>query len=285
MIAGRYVLADRIGRGGMGTVWRVFDLRTQSWLAAKVLGLGDSEALIRFTREQAVRIRHPHVLTPTGWAAEDDTALFTMPLVRGGSVADLARPLPLGFVVELLDQLLQGLVAVHAAGVVHRDIKPTNLLLEATGVRRPRARLADFGVASPTSTRGVVGTKPYASPEQEAGLHPEPSDDVYSVGVLGLRLATAPGPLQSWIGELTGPREQRPTAVDALASLRGLGIPFEAGPPVPDRLGEVAVPLEAALGLARRRRAGIRVRLLLACGCFAGAIGLSTAAAARVLAQ
>lgn len=285
MIAGRYVLADRIGRGAMGTVWRVFDLRTQSWLAAKVLGLADSEAMVRFTREQAVRIAHPHVLTPNGWAAEDDTAVFTMPLVRGGSLADLARPLPLGFVVELLDQLLQGLVAVHAAGVVHRDVKPANLLLEATGVRRPRARLTDFGVASPTSARGVVGTKPYASPEQEAGLAPDPRDDVYSVGVLALRLVADPGRLQPWIGDLTAARDRRPTAIEALASLRGLEIPFEEGPPIPDRLGEVAVPLEASLGLARRRRAGIRVRLLLACGCFTGAIGLAAAAATRVLAQ
>ena len=285
MIAGRYVLADRIGRGGMGTVWRVFDLRTQSWLAAKVLGLAHSDAMIRFVREQAVRIDHPHVLTPTGWAAEDDTALFTMPLVRGGSVADLPHPLPIGYAAELLDQLLQGLVAVHAAGVIHRDVKPANLLLDATGVRRPRARLADFGVASPTSTRGVVGTPPYAAPEQDAGLPPDPRDDVYSVGVLALRLLEHPGPLHDWIGRLTCTRDQRPTAVEALARLRRLGIPFEDGPPVPDRLGEVAVPLEAVLGLSRRRRAGVRVRLLMACSCFAGTIGLSAAAAARVLAQ
>lgn len=285
MIAGRYVLVDRIGRGGMGTVWRVFDLRTQAWLAAKVLGLADSDAMIRFTREQAVRIHHPHVLTPSGWAAEDDTALFTMALVRGGSVADLPRPLPLGYVVELLDQLLQGLIAAHAAGVVHRDIKPANLLLEATGVRRPRARLADFGVASPTSTRGVVGTKPYASPEQEAALAPDPRDDLYSVGVMALLLLGEPGPLRPWIARLTAAREQRPTAIDALASLRALDIRFEEGPAIPDRLGEVAVPLEASLGLSRTPKPAVSVRLVAACACFAGAIGLSAAAAARVLAQ
>lgn len=285
MIAGRYVLVDRIGRGGMGAVWRVFDLRTQSWMAAKVLALPHSEAMLRFTREQAVRIAHPHVLTPTGWAAEDDTAVFTMPLVRGGSLADLPRPLPIGYVAELLDQVLQGLIAVHAAGVVHRDVKPANVLLDATGVRRPRARLADFGVASPTASVGLVGTAPYASPEQEAGLPPDPRDDVYSVAVMGRRLLQEPGPLSAWLDRLTRPRPDRPSAIDALARLRALEIAFQDGPPVPDRIGEVAVPLEATLGLSPRRRPTPSPRVLAACACFAASIGLAATAAARVLAQ
>src|SRR5687768_3803447 len=120
-LAGRYLLIDQIGAGGMGSVWRVRDLRTKRLLAAKVLGSHDSGMLLRFVREQSVRIQHPHVVAPTGWAAEDDLVIFTMDLVRGGSVATLLRdhgPLPESYVAVVLDQTLQALAAVHAAGVV-----------------------------------------------------------------------------------------------------------------------------------------------------------------------
>src|SRR4051794_1381259 len=140
-LAGRYALLDQVGAGAMGAVWRVRDLRTGKVVAAKVLGAHDSSALLRFVREQSVRIAHPHVVAPTGWAAEDHLVVFAMDLVRGGSVETLSRergPLPTSYVATLLDQLLQALDAVHAAGVVHRDVKPANLLLEPGG---PHLRL------------------------------------------------------------------------------------------------------------------------------------------------
>src|SRR5690349_15740778 len=117
----------------MGSVWRARDGRTREVVAAKVLGVHDSATLLRFVREQGLRIRHPHVLTPTGWAAEDHQVVLGMELVRGGSVDQLLAehgPLPAAYAAALLDQLLQALGAVHAAGVVHRDLKPANLLLE-----------------------------------------------------------------------------------------------------------------------------------------------------------
>ena len=80
-VAGRYVLLEEIGRGGHGVVHRALDLRTRRHVAAKVLRGGDPEALLRFVREQAHRIEHPHVLAPLGWAAEDDVALIAMELV------------------------------------------------------------------------------------------------------------------------------------------------------------------------------------------------------------
>ncbi len=98
----------------------------------------DAHSLLRFVREQALRIDHPHVLAPASWAADDDQVLFTMDLVAGGSLVHLVGdygPLPPAYVCTLLDQLLSGLAAVHAEDVVHRDIKPANLLLEATGTR------------------------------------------------------------------------------------------------------------------------------------------------------
>ncbi|HMQ65804.1 MAG TPA: serine/threonine protein kinase, partial [Arachnia sp.] len=85
VFAGRYELIDQIGLGGMGSVWRVRDLRADAVVAAKVLRQSDAVAVLRFVREQAVRIHHPHIIVPLGWAGEDDRVLFTMPVVEGGS--------------------------------------------------------------------------------------------------------------------------------------------------------------------------------------------------------
>ncbi|NED81010.1 serine/threonine protein kinase, partial [Streptomyces sp. SID11233] len=89
IFAGRYVLADPIGRGGAGAVWRAWDRRRRRYVAAKVLHRRDAHTLLRFVREQALRIDHPHVLAPRSWAADDEQVLFTMDLARGGSVERL----------------------------------------------------------------------------------------------------------------------------------------------------------------------------------------------------
>ncbi|MEV0978699.1 protein kinase [Streptomyces sp. NPDC049915] len=197
VFAGRYELVDPIGRGGVGAVWRVWDHRRRRYAAAKVLQQRDAHALLRFVREQALRIDHPHVLAPTSWAADDDQVLFTMDLVTGGSLVHLVGdygPLPPAFVCTLLDQLLSGLAAVHAEGVVHRDVKPANILLEATGTARPRLRLSDFGIAMRlgeprlTETNLVVGTPGYLAPEQLLGAEPDFPADLFAVGLVALYL-------------------------------------------------------------------------------------------------
>ncbi|MFJ9716035.1 serine/threonine-protein kinase [Streptomyces sp. NPDC101213] len=197
VFAARYELADPIGRGGVGAVWRAWDHRRRRYVAAKVLQQSDAHALLRFVREQALRIDHPHVLAPASWAADDDKVLFTMDLVTGGSLVHLVGdygPLPAPFVCTLLDQLLSGLSAVHAEGVVHRDIKPANILLEATGTARPRLRLSDFGIAMRlgeprlTETNLVVGTPGYLAPEQMMGADPDFPADLFAVGLVALYL-------------------------------------------------------------------------------------------------
>ncbi|MFE2420427.1 serine/threonine-protein kinase [Streptomyces hokutonensis] len=197
VFAGRYELVDPIGRGGVGAVWRAWDHRRRRYVAAKVLQQSDAHSLLRFVREQALRIDHPHVLAPASWAADDDKVLFTMDLVAGGSLVHLIGdygPLPPAFVCTLLDQLLSGLAAVHAEGVVHRDIKPANLLLEATGTARPRLRLSDFGIAMRlgearlTETNLVVGTPGYLAPEQMMGAEPDFPADLFAVGLVALYL-------------------------------------------------------------------------------------------------
>ncbi|WP_217212306.1 serine/threonine-protein kinase [Streptomyces sp. AC550_RSS872] len=197
VFAGRYELVDPIGRGGVGAVWRAWDHRRRRYVAAKVLQQSDAHSLLRFVREQALRIDHPHVLAPASWAADDDKVLFTMDLVAGGSLVHLIGdygPLAPSFVCTLLDQLLAGLAAVHAEGVVHRDIKPANLLLEATGTARPRLRLSDFGIAMRlgeprlTETNLVVGTPGYLAPEQLMGAEPDFPADLFAVGLVALYL-------------------------------------------------------------------------------------------------
>lgn len=197
VFAGRYELVDPIGRGGVGAVWRAWDHRRRRYVAAKVLQQSDAHSLLRFVREQALRIDHPNVLAPASWAADDDKVLFTMDLVGGGSLVHLIGdygPLPPAFVCTLLDQLLAGLAAVHAEGVVHRDIKPANILLEATGTGRPRLRLSDFGISMRlgeprlTETNYVVGTPGYFAPEQLLGSEPDFPADLFAVGLVALYL-------------------------------------------------------------------------------------------------
>lgn len=197
VFAGRYELVDPIGRGGVGAVWRAWDHRRRRYVAAKVLQQSDAHTLLRFVREQALRIDHPHVLAPASWAADDDKVLFTMDLVAGGSLVHLVQdygPLPPAVVCTLLDQLLSGLAAVHAERVVHRDIKPANVLLDATGTARPRLRLSDFGIAMRlgeprlTETDYVVGTPGYLAPEQLMGADPDFTADLFGVGLVALYL-------------------------------------------------------------------------------------------------
>jgi serine/threonine-protein kinase len=258
VIAGRYAMLDQIGAGGMGSVWRARDERSGEIVAVKVLGHHSAALLVRFVREQAVRVRHPHVVAPIGWAADDDLVVLAMDLVTGGSVQDLLDEhgtFPVGYAASLLEQLLQALAAVHAAGLVHRDVKPANLLLQPTEGDRPHLRLGDFGVAAPiadaryTTVPGAIGTQGYMAPEQARGALPDPCQDLYSVGRVGLQLITGlpperqgaigSGPLRPLLERLlvVDPAQRLASAEAALRLLRRLDVAFEDGPHVPDRLG------------------------------------------------
>ncbi|ONI75469.1 hypothetical protein BWI15_06345 [Kribbella sp. ALI-6-A] len=203
MFAGRFELIDPIGSGGTGTVWRAWDRRLERLCAAKVLRQRHAGVLLRFVREQGRRLDHPNILSPYGWAADDDQALLAMELVGGGSVSTLLSdfgPLPDRYAAELLAQLLAALARVHSAGLVHRDVKPANLLLEATGINPPVLRLSDFGIAlsldEPRLTHqgAVVGTPGYLAPETLAGEPPSTAQDLYAVGVTAWQLLTGDEP-------------------------------------------------------------------------------------------
>jgi len=228
LLAGRYELLDEVGQGATGVVWRAWDRRRRTYVAVKTVDTRGADT--------GAGIVHPHVLAPTWSAAEDGTVFGVMDLVRGGSLLDLCAEngrLPEAFVTVVVDQLLQALVAVHVRGIVHRDVKPANLLLEATGAGRPCVRLADFGDES------TIGTRGYLAPEREAGAPAHPSQDVHAAGVLTRRLLDRSGPLVTLADSMSRPDAgRRPTAPQALARLRSLPVP-RAGrwPVVPDRLG------------------------------------------------
>jgi serine/threonine-protein kinase len=227
LLAGRYELRHEIGRGATGVVWLAWDRPRAAYVAVKVF----EEA----GHALSVCVEHPHVLAQIA-SVDDDTAFAAMDLVRGGSLLDLCAEhgrLPESFVAVLVDQVLQALVAVHAAGVVHRDVKPANLLLDPTGTGRPRVRLADFG------DERTIGTRGYLAPEREAGAPAHPSQDIFATGVLTRRLLDRPGPLVTLADSMArAETDRRPTATDALARLRSLPVPRGGPwPTVPDRLG------------------------------------------------
>jgi eukaryotic-like serine/threonine-protein kinase len=258
-VAGRFQLIEQIGEGATGTVWRARDRRRGRVVAVKVLSRHGAGEVVRFVREQSLRVAHPHVVAPDGWAADDDVVALSMDLVRGGT-ADLLLgrhgALPEDYVAVLLDQLLQALDAVHRAGLVHRDVKPANLLLEPTGTGRPHLRLGDFGVATAIGGRDPTGagTDGYVAPDQAAGAAPDPRQDLFAAGMtaaelLSGRLPATPGDLPR--GALrpllrplvAGDPGHRPgSAAVALALLRQTGVPTGTPwlrrphpPDVPDR--------------------------------------------------
>jgi len=196
LIAGRYRLGEQLGRGGMGTVWRAVDTMLDRDVAVKELRLprlvDDEERATmsaRMLREAraAARIDHPNVVTIFDVAEEDGQPWIVMELVRGMSLAqELEKngPIPPVQVAEMGLRLLAALEAAHEVGVLHRDVKPANVLLARNG----RVVLSDFGVASVedsatlTQAGAMVGSPEYLAPEQIAGEPPGPASDLFSLG-------------------------------------------------------------------------------------------------------
>lgn len=199
VLGDRYELVELLAAGGMGRVWRAHDRRLDRAVAVKVLRseyTDDAVSLARFRAEAQVsaRLRHRNIaaLHDYGEATGPDgevCAYLVMELVEGESLAArLAREPrpPLELVLDVVDQTAAALAAAHRAGVVHRDVKPGNVLLGADGV----VRITDFGIAWSTTsvpltrTGQVVGTACYLSPEQAEGRQATPASDVYALGMV-----------------------------------------------------------------------------------------------------
>lgn len=190
-----YVLLDEIGAGAMGTVWRARHRETGETVAVKLLreGLGDDQDLVlRFVQERNVMraLRHPNIVAIRDFVVEGRRLALVMDLVEGRNLRTLLQrrgTLPPAEAAALLGQVADGVGAAHAEGVVHRDIKPGNILVEEnTG----RVRLTDFGVArilhgpGLTQTTSIIGTPTYLAPEVAEGGTPTTAVDVYAIGLI-----------------------------------------------------------------------------------------------------
>jgi serine/threonine-protein kinase len=199
VLGGRYELQSLVAVGGMGQVWRALDARLQRLVAVKVLGggvTGDPTFRTRFRAEaqHAAVLNHPNIAAVHDYGEDADgdggpVAWLVMELVDGEPLSALiARSgrLDVRQTLDIAGQTAAALAAAHAAGVVHRDVKPANLLVRRDGV----VKITDFGIAwsassAPiTRTGQVVGTANYVSPEQVEGAKATPASDVYALGLV-----------------------------------------------------------------------------------------------------
>jgi serine/threonine protein kinase len=206
MLADRYELGDRLGRGGMGDVWRAFDSVLRREVAVKTVDLDvadDSVTLERFQREAmaTASLSHANVVTVFDAGIDGHTAYLVMELLPGPTLAALVNargPLPVDQAVDYAAQAAAALSAAHAVGVVHRDIKPGNLMLDGEG----RLKVVDFGIARLsqanaarlTATDTTVGSATFMSPEQARGEQATESSDVYALGCVLMTLLTGSPP-------------------------------------------------------------------------------------------
>ncbi len=196
-VAGRYSLERELGRGGMGVVFLARDVSLDRPVAIKLLppGLAARPAhRERFLREArvAARLSHPNIVPIHAVEDHDDLVWFVMAFIPGESLGERLRArgtLPVGEVVQILRDAAYALAHAHGQGVVHRDVKPDNILLESGG---RRALLVDFGIAATVEEAGdISGTVAYLSPEQATGDRVDGRSDLYGLGVVGYQALAA----------------------------------------------------------------------------------------------
>jgi eukaryotic-like serine/threonine-protein kinase len=240
VIDGRYELEELVGRGGMSGVYRARDTVLEREVAIKLLDerfSHDDEYVERFRREARAiaRLAHPNVVTIIDRGNWDGRQYIVFEYVRGENLKELLRregPLPVGRGLSLAYQIAQALASAHALGIVHRDVKPQNILLDEDGA----AKVTDFGIARSleleadlTQTGTMLGTADYLAPEQAAGERVDERADQYSLGAVLYELLTgdvpfpAPNAMAAALRHLHDPvpsvryrRPDVPARVDAL---------------------------------------------------------------------
>ncbi|MFJ3667063.1 serine/threonine-protein kinase [Streptomyces sp. NPDC090106] len=242
LIADRYLLHDMIGRGGMGTVWRAHDQLLDRPVAAKEIYVhagGGEDPKVRMHRavreaRAVARVPHPHVVGVHDLVEAEDRLWIVMELVDGPSLGHHVEkngPLTPQQTAALGVQILDALVAVHAAGTLHRDVKPANVLLRRNG----NAVITDFGIAALddgeflTTTGELVGSLDYMAPERVTGDPVGPSSDLWSLGATLATVCTGQSPFR---------RPGRPATLHAVA--------YDE-PTLPDRIGSLRSVTESML--------------------------------------
>ena len=221
VLASRYRLEGLVASGGMGEVWRAVDLVLQRPVAVKLLRpeyAQHPETLARFRAEarHAAALSHPAIAQIYDYGEADTrrAPFLVMELVDGPSLTGLltAGPLEPARVADLVAQVAGGLAAAHAAGVLHRDIKPGNLLIDRSG----RVKITDFGIsyaagsAPLTRTGQVIGTPGYLAPERLAGAGAGPAGDLYSLGMVAYESLTGRLPFTGTAVEIALAHQHQP---------------------------------------------------------------------------
>ena len=203
---GRYQLENRVGAGGMAEVWKALDQSLGRHVAIKVISetlADDRSFVLRFFREARLtaQLEHPHIVPIYDFGQVGSHIYIVMPLLQGGTLREKARGgVDLGMALTWLRAIAAALDFAHSEGVIHRDVKPANVLFD----RMERPLLADFGLARPRSAEGqltvagaVVGTPVYMSPEQLRGDSLDGRTDQYALGVLAYFLLTGQPPFEA----------------------------------------------------------------------------------------
>ncbi len=225
VLADRYQLRGTLGRGGMAEVRDAWDAQLQRPVAVKLLyaqfsSQPDFRRRFQVEARAAAGLNHPHVVAVHDYGEQDGTPYIVMERLPGRTLADAiaAGPLAQPLVRSVLDGVLSALAMAHAAGILHRDIKPGNILLADSGA----AKLADFGIAkSPDSSQTiagqVVGTLGYLSAERLSGRPATVADDLYAVGVVGYEALTGrrPFPQDNLVALARAVAEEHPVPIHA----------------------------------------------------------------------
>lgn len=274
---GPYTLEQRIGEGGMAVVYRAYQPIAQRHVALKILAphfASDPQFVARFVREARTlsKLQHPHLLPAYDFGQADGHLYLALKLVAGGTLATAMAQAPMPFerITTLIDEIAGALDFAHAHGIVHRDVKPSNILLEPDG----HSYLSDFGLVKLleasrqlTNTSGILGTPTYMSPEQCLGQPLDGRSDIYALGVILYELVAGRPPFSA----------ETPMAVVVKQIYDPLPLPRSLNPDIPDALErvilkalakqkedrfatatELARALRAATGASPRRRSPVR---------------------------
>jgi serine/threonine protein kinase len=205
---GPYRVIAQLGKGGMATVFKAYQPSMDRYVALKVLprhlAEEDPQFTLRFQQEARVlaQLQNPHILPVFDFGEAEGYTYLVMPLLSGGTLADRlpGQPLPLAQVHSVISQVGDALDYAHSRGIVHRDVKPSNVLMDERG----NALLSDFGIAKLvegtqhfTQTGGIVGTPAYMSPEQGLGLKIDRRCDIYALGIILYQMVTGRVPFEA----------------------------------------------------------------------------------------